>query len=170
MISWASLLVKLFLSERRLMESFPLWSLMHLKLLKLQVYLWFPEFLKEDWEAKPSVIRPLSCGTSYQFMSISNFEIRLKTFLFDKNIVRNGSGDTKTISVANKAKLFPNYAAGQKKTYCSHWSRTAGFLLSCYRPRLLGGLIWHIFTHFTLFFSPFISSYDIMDILRYCCH
>ena len=27
---------------------------------KLQVYLLFPEFLKVEWEAEPSVIRPLS--------------------------------------------------------------------------------------------------------------
>ena len=32
--------------------------------LRLQVYLWFPEFLKVEWEAEPSVIRPLSFGTS----------------------------------------------------------------------------------------------------------
>jgi len=31
--------------------------------------LWFPEFLKVEWEAEPSVIRPLSCGTGYQYMS-----------------------------------------------------------------------------------------------------
>ena len=35
--------------------------------LRLQVYLWFPEFLKLEWEAEPSVIRPLSCETSFQF-------------------------------------------------------------------------------------------------------
>ena len=28
--------------------------------LRLQVYLWFPEFLKVEWAAEPSVIRPLS--------------------------------------------------------------------------------------------------------------
>ena len=33
---------------------------------KLQVYLLFPEFLKAEWEAEPSVIRPLSCGISCQ--------------------------------------------------------------------------------------------------------
>ena len=33
---------------------------------KLQVYLLFPEFLKVEWEAEPSVIRPLSCGISCQ--------------------------------------------------------------------------------------------------------
>ena len=33
---------------------------------QLQVYLLFPEFLKVEWEAEPSVIRPLSCGISCQ--------------------------------------------------------------------------------------------------------
>jgi len=28
--------------------------------LRLQVYLWLAEFLKVEWEAEPSVIRPLS--------------------------------------------------------------------------------------------------------------
>jgi len=28
--------------------------------LRLQVYLWFPEFLKVEWEVEPSVIRLLS--------------------------------------------------------------------------------------------------------------
>ena len=37
--------------------------------LKLQVFLWFPEFLKVEWEAEPSVIKPLSCGPSYHYIS-----------------------------------------------------------------------------------------------------
>jgi len=57
-------------------------------LLKLQVYLWFPEFLKVEWESEPSVIRPLSCGTSQNMSGKQTpsltLRLALKTFLFDK--------------------------------------------------------------------------------------
>ena len=53
--------------------------------LKLQVYLWFPEFLKVEWEAEPSVVRPLSVEPAASLGSeadtLSTFKIRLKTFL-----------------------------------------------------------------------------------------
>ena len=55
--------------------------------LRLQVYLWFPEFLKVEWEAEPSVIRYLSWLNQlpvYVRDTLSTFKIRLKTFLFEK--------------------------------------------------------------------------------------
>ena len=55
--------------------------------LRLQVYLWFPEFLKVEWEAEPSVIMSLSCGTSCLFgfrKQTPSLSLRLGSFLFDK--------------------------------------------------------------------------------------
>ena len=62
--------------------------LMHFAL-KLQVYLLFPEFLKVEWEAEPSVIRlPLLWNQLsvcvWEADTLSNFKIRLKTLLLDK--------------------------------------------------------------------------------------
>ncbi|MGL4878619.1 hypothetical protein, partial [Paraclostridium dentum] len=34
--------------------------------LRMQAYLWFPEFPKVEWEAEPLAIKLLSCGTSSQ--------------------------------------------------------------------------------------------------------
>jgi len=71
--------------------------------LKLQVYLWFPEFLNVECEAEPSVIRPLSCGTSCQYMSgkqtpslSPTLRLGLKLSFLIKLIVRDGSGDPET--------------------------------------------------------------------------
>ena len=69
--------------------------------LKLQVYLWILEFLKVKWESDPSVIRPLSCGTSCHFefrMQTPSLSLRLglKPSFFTKLIVKDGSGDPET--------------------------------------------------------------------------
>ena len=49
----------------------------------LHVYLWFPEFLKVEWEAEPSVIRLLWNQLPVYVReadTLSNFKIRIKTF------------------------------------------------------------------------------------------
>ena len=45
--------------------------------LRLQVYLWFPEFLKVKWEADPSVIRPLSVEPAVSLASGSRHPLYL---------------------------------------------------------------------------------------------
>ena len=36
---------------------------------RTQGYLWFLEYVKVEWGAEPSIIRLLSCGTFFQFLS-----------------------------------------------------------------------------------------------------
>jgi len=66
--------------------------------LRLQVYLWF---LKVEWEAEPSVNRPLSCGTSCQSIFMKQtpslpLRLGLKHSSLIKLIVRDGPGDPET--------------------------------------------------------------------------
>ncbi|MEY6618797.1 hypothetical protein AB8Y00_15140, partial [Listeria monocytogenes] len=63
-----------------------------------QADLVFLEYLKVEWEAEPSVFRPLFCGTSFQFgfrrqtlSLLSRLGLKLSFLL--KHIVRAGPGD-----------------------------------------------------------------------------
>ena len=68
--------------------------------LRLQAYLRFLELLKVEWEAEPSVIRPLSCANCQfrirkQTPSLP-LRLGLKHSYFIELIVRDGSGNPET--------------------------------------------------------------------------
>ena len=96
-----------------LMQFFPNRAL-HSQTAGLLVY--FLEFLKVEWEAEPSVIRPLSCGTSCQQISgkqtpSQTLRLGLKLSFLTKLIVSSCSGDPETSH---------SYAAiGQDCSLCS---------------------------------------------------